>query len=54
MNYLSDSNLDSDIVGADRFGLLLVIAIWILCDTVLGASILIALFKRRKRKVENH
>ncbi len=54
MNYLSDSNLDSDIVGADRFGLSLVIAGWVLCDIILGSYILISLFVRRNRKLGNH
>ena len=47
-NYLSDGKLDSDIVGADRFGLALIIAAWIACDILAGLAALISLFVRRK------
>lgn len=48
-NYLSDPKLDADIVGADRFGLALIIAAWITCDVLVGLVALISLFVRRNR-----
>ena len=35
--YLSNPALDADIVGADRFGLALVLAGWIAGDALIGA-----------------
>jgi hypothetical protein len=48
-NYLSDPKLDADIVGADRFGLALIIAVWITCDVIVGLVALIYMFVRRNR-----
>jgi hypothetical protein len=47
-NYLSDPKLAADIVGADRFGLALIIAAWITCDILAGLAALISMFVRRK------
>ena len=46
--YLSNPALDTDIVGADRFGLALIIAMWIACDIIAGLAALISMFIRRK------
>lgn len=48
--YLSDPKLDTDVVGADRFGLALILSMWVISDVLVGLIALLYWFIRRNHQ----